>query len=236
MSEDRSSNRTSDLTALPRWESFRTNDRPRLHIPLPALPKRAHARKDSRTPILDKDVRTSDLDNGEGSKSYHLERIESRAITPVEKRKPRYSRTTLWLVAMLIVVLIVIIVLGAVLGKMAHRRSTVIAPTVTEIPADTTPTPTTSFVATVPSQTIAPTHRVPSVAVTGYNVPGSRGYNSVWLFWQDSQGYLSYAAYNSSTGNWTRVTNFAEARKDTPLAASVLNTDWYKDQKVSVLH
>lgn len=235
MSEDRSSNRTSDLTALPRWETFRTNDRPRLHIPLPAIPKRAHARKDSETSMLDKDALAIEMGRDESPKCSGLERIKSPALTPIKERKPRCSRATLWLLAALFVVLIIIIVLGAVLGKM-RRKSTVVAPTVTEVPAGTTPTPTASVVPTAPSQSLAPNQHLASISVTGWSVPGPRGYSSVWLFWQNSEGYLSYAAYNSSTGNWTRVTNFAVAKKSTPIAASALDAQWYKDQEVSVSH
>lgn len=54
----------------------------------------------------------------------------------------------------------------------------------------------------------------------------------VWLFWQNSEGFLSYAAYNSSTSNWNNVHNFTMARKNTPIAASALNIKWYQGQEV----
>jgi len=74
--------------------------------------------------------------------------------------------------------------------------------------------------------------RIASVAVAGWNAPGSNGDSAVWLFWQDSEGYLSRAAFNSSTGNWTWVNRFAEAREGTPLAATAWYADWYAGQDV----
>lgn len=40
-------------------------------------------------------------------------------------------------------------------------------------------------------------------------------------------GSLSRHTFNSSTGNWTRVSNFAVAKLGTPIAATTMKTDYY---------
>lgn len=183
--------------------------------------------------MLEKDVLAKEMGVVERWNRRRSERDMSRASTPVKESKTRCSRTTIWLLAILSLVLILIIILGAVLGSLARSRHSVLQPSITEIPAGTTPTSTASTGATgIPSSAV-PTPHIASISATGWSVPGPQGYNSIWLFWQDRQGYLSRAAYNSSTGNWTRVSNFVEAREKTPVAASTLDAKWYEDQQVS---
>jgi len=140
-----------------------------------------------------------------------------------------------WLIATLTVLLIVAIVLGAVLGSYAKAGYNRLHPTVTEIPAGSVPTPTglSGDHGNSPSPTGTPL--IASVSVTGWSVPGSQGYNSIWLFWQSRTGYLSRATYNTSTGNWTRVANFVEAKRDTPISATTLDAGWYNGQDVRAI-
>lgn len=231
--EERSSTRSSYLTALPRWENIKSSHRSRLHVPVPIIPKRAHVRKDSQTPILEKDALAKET-GGPGFHRSDSQRSGGRsgASTPAKEEQPRHSRMMIWLVLVLVIVLALAIILGAVLGTFVNPGHSGPQPSITEIPAGTTPTPTNLPSGTGDSQTPAPTPHIASVAVTGWSVPGSMGYFSVWLFWQNSQGYLSRAAFNSSTGNWTRVSSFAEAKKSTPFAASSLNAEWYSGQEV----
>lgn len=146
----------------------------------------------------------------------------------------RHTRSLVWLIAVLIASLILAIVLGAVLGTSIKSGQSSTLSQITEIPAGTIPTPTTTQPTASPTGTKIPRPKdlLASVAVTGWTAPGPRSYNSIWLFWQNNEGYLSRAAYNSSTGNWTRVTNFAQAKKGSPLAAAAVNLDYYATQEV----
>jgi hypothetical protein len=142
----------------------------------------------------------------------------------------------LWLIVVVIIVLAIAIILGAVLGTFVRPGGkSVPQPSVTEIPAGTTPSPSptpTSGGGDTPEETPSPspyTH-IQSFAVTGWTVPGALGYFTVWLFSQDDKGYLSSHTFNSSTGNWTRVSNFASAKPGTPLAAAAMNTKYYAGQ------
>ncbi|KAH7356143.1 hypothetical protein BKA66DRAFT_253061 [Pyrenochaeta sp. MPI-SDFR-AT-0127] len=151
----------------------------------------------------------------------------------VDSWAKRHSRRMVWLVAVLVALLILAIILGAVLGSTINSGHSSTAPQVTEIPAGTVPTPTTTQPTKPPTGTKMPRPEghLASVAVTGWRVPGPQSYNSIWLFWQNKEGYLSRAAYNSSTGNWTRVTNFAQAKDGSPLAAAAVNLDYYDAQE-----
>lgn len=127
------------------------------------------------------------------------------------------------------------IVLGAVLGTFVRpggssSSKTSPSPSVTEVPAGTTPTPTQMG----GGETPVPTSKghIHALAVTGWDVPGAEGYSTSWLFSQDADGWLSRHTFNSSTGNWTRVSNFARAKEGTPLAAVVMDTSWYGGQEV----
>ncbi|KAF2178618.1 hypothetical protein K469DRAFT_675587 [Zopfia rhizophila CBS 207.26] len=144
----------------------------------------------------------------------------SGATTPVDEENPRHSRMMIWLVLMVVVLLALAIVLGAVLGTFINPggRLSHSSASVTDIPAGPTPTPP------------APRSHISSLAVAGWKVDGLSGYFSVWLFSQDSSGFLSRSTFNSSTGNWTRVSHFAAAKPGTPLAATALNAEYYNDQ------
>lgn len=153
-----------------------------------------------------------------------------------ESRRERYSRKLMWLLVAVVVLLASAVILGAVLGTVIKPGRSTPLPEVTEIPAGSLPTPTSVQPAASPTGATIPRpeNLLASVAVTGWRVPGSQGYNSIWLFWQNKEGYLSRAAYNSSTGNWTRVTNFAKAKEDTPLAAAAVNYEYYAGEEVRV--
>ena len=182
------------------------------------MPLRAHVRQNSEAPIIEKDVFAKDIDR-------------SGASTPADKDGSPTSRMAFWLIVAVVVLLIMAVVLGAVLGTFVGR-SPPPQPSVTEIPASSVPTPTLVPPDGSPSPTPTPPAKIASLAVTGYSIPGRMGYFVVSLFHQDTNDYLSRATFNSSTGNWTRVSNFAAAKKGTPLTATTLNSEYYKGQKV----
>jgi hypothetical protein len=135
-----------------------------------------------------------------------------------------------WLIVIVVIILVLAVVLGAVLGTFVGRSTGTSQPSVTEIPAGSTPIPTPT--GTDPPKPTSTLH-ITSLAVTGYSVPGPLGYFITSLFYQGANDFLSLATFNSSTGTWTRVSNFAKARKGSPLAATTLNTDYYTGQVVS---
>ncbi|KAF2683273.1 hypothetical protein K458DRAFT_418910 [Lentithecium fluviatile CBS 122367] len=229
--EENSSNRSSSyLTALPTWENARNSERHRIHIPQPLVLKRAHPRPESRDPILENDALSKEV--GELNRSGSQRSIfKSRASTPTHDERPCHRRKLFWLVVFGVCLLSVVTILGAVLGVYLGPKHSDPIPTVTQIPAGSPPTPTVTVGGEEPSPSPSALSQIASVAVTGWSVPGSMGYNVMWLFWQNTEGYLSRAAYNSSTGNWTRVNNFVEAKRGTPLAATALNAEWYTDQE-----
>lgn len=249
--EEEISSRSSGITALPRWDSARYADRPRLPISFPIRVYSSHGRKSSKhsqAPILEDESnkKKTGLRGGlaslgadrPGSNGSEWKSSQLPARNGSETRRQRRSRKLIWLVAALIVLLALAIILGAVLGTSikSGRSSPVTLPQVTEIPAGTLPTPTTTQPTASPTETKTPRseNQLASIAVTGWRVPGSQGYNSIWLFWQNREGYLSRAAYNSSTGNWTRVTNFVKAKAGTPIAAATANFEYYAGQEVRV--
>lgn len=146
----------------------------------------------------------------------------------------------LWLIIVVIVLMVIAIILGAVLGTFAHPNPQAAPePSVTEIPADasptTAPTPTGGgdLHTPRPPEPTSP-KGIPALAVTGWNEPGASGYYTTSLFSQDDEGNLSRHTFNSSTGNWTRVSNFAVAKLGTPIAATSMKIDYYIGQPVCV--
>ncbi|KAF1950692.1 hypothetical protein CC80DRAFT_554053 [Byssothecium circinans] len=232
--ENSSTRSTGYLTALPTWESLRNGNRPRLHIPLPTIPKRVHIRKEGQTPVQEKERIAKEMGVIHRSDSRKLEDRFGASIPDdvEEQEEARYRRLLVWCISTVIAVLIVAIVLGAVLGTIGNvKHSTGPRPSVTEIPAGSTPAPTTPTGEGTDAIPPGATPHIASVSVAGWDVSGLNGYHEVWLFWQNSQGYLSRAAFNSSTGIWTRVSNFTKAKKGTPLAATALNAEWYEGQE-----
>ncbi|KAF1995164.1 hypothetical protein P154DRAFT_350205 [Amniculicola lignicola CBS 123094] len=203
------------LTALPQWDSH-------------ANPNRSlHSRHGSQDPVLEKSIFAKEIILGSC-------RERSGTMTPEEEEtpKPRHSRAMFWLVLCVVVTLIVAVVLGAVLGTLMGPSGGSSTPqsTVTNIPAETRPTPTSSTPPTTSKATPTPTYQFASLAVAGWTVPGPNGYFTSSLFSQDNEGFLSRATFNSSTGNWTRVSKFAIAKPGTPIAATFLNTKYYTNQ------
>ncbi|KAF2474827.1 uncharacterized protein BDR25DRAFT_112349 [Lindgomyces ingoldianus] len=188
------------LTALPKWEGIR-------------IPNRPPIQKGSRGLML----------NDGFMKEILGARPRSSASDPAEEENPKHSRMMIWLVLMLVILLALAIVLGAVLGTFLNPSGQSRPPnsSVTDIPA--VPTPTSGIAS--PNGT-----RPPSLAVTGWNVAGPSGYFTVWLFSQDSKGFLSRSTFNSSTGNWTRVSHFSTAKRGSPLTATALNSEYYANQ------
>jgi hypothetical protein len=195
------------ITALPPWEE--------IQAPRPAI-----TRHDSRDRILEKCFFTSETDlssDGSGASQHEDE----------ENGGP--SRLVLWLIIVVIILMAIAIILGAVLGTFAHPKSqNAPDPSITEIPADTSPipTPTGGRDKPRPPEPTSSTD-IPALAVTGWSEPGDSGYYTTWLFSQDDRGNLSRHTFNSSTGNWTRVSNFAVAKLGTPIAATAMKTDYY---------
>lgn len=228
--EEIASTRSSGyLTALPRWESIKNTHRPRLQLPIPIIPKRAHVRKESQSHILEKEALAKEAGVYRSDSQRSKSKFGAFGRTDVER--PRQFRMLICLVAILVAVLILAIVLGAVLGTIVNSRQSGPQPSITEFPAGITPIPGID----VGSQPPVKTPHVASVSAAGWSVPGPAGYVSLWLFWQNSQGYLSRAAFNSSNGNWTRVSNFAKAKKGTPLAVTALDSHWYAGNEVLTL-
>jgi hypothetical protein len=217
--------------------------RNRIHVPLPLMPRRAYVRTDSQSPILGKDALSKEvgaLDRSESERS----RVKTQVSTPPVNERSRRRRRLICLFAIALFLIVLAIILGVVLTIYLTPNRSNLSATVTQSPDGSSPTPTPTSSPT-PTPTVAAgdgnnsnapfaNSRIASVAVTGWSVPGPTGYNAVWLFWQDSEGYLSRAAFNSSTGNWTWVNKFAEAKKGTPLAATALNKHWYGGQEVSI--
>ncbi|ORY12103.1 hypothetical protein BCR34DRAFT_663998 [Clohesyomyces aquaticus] len=188
------------LTALPRWDTIQSAERP-------------HTRKGSRAIILDN--------------SFVKELLGTREPDPgnsAQQQKPKVPRVLLWLVVVLTTLLVLAIILGAVLGTLHSRARHTHPPQIVATTSSAIPTSTSS----VPTPTATP--QVSSLAVTGWKTGGSRGYFTIWLFSQDSDGFLSRSTFNSSTGNWTTASRFASAKKGTPLAATALNTAYYVNQ------
>ncbi|KAF2737765.1 hypothetical protein EJ04DRAFT_574274 [Polyplosphaeria fusca] len=203
------------ITALPSWQSAYNPNRP------------IHTRHGSQDPVLEKDVFFKEKIGGTPKRS------RSRSSSLDGEENTHHSRMLFWLIICLVVLLILAIVLGAVLGTLLPGGSNAPPdPSVTEIPAGqtptTTPTPTSGDGRSSPTPT--PSMHIASLSVTGWSIEGPEGYFAVWLFWQNSRGYLSRATFNSSTGNWTRVSNFVKAKSGTPLAAAAFTTEYYKDQ------
>lgn len=247
------SSRSSGITALPRWDSSLHSSRPKIPLPFPLKIHSGHGRqssKHSQTPILENEAEKKEAGLQSGLASLGVKRTGSnRSVfkSPqntgpygMDDRRQRHSRNLVWLVAAVVVVLSLAIILGAVLGTFVKPGPSNPTPQVTEIPAGMVPTPTATNTQIAPSPTGTkvprPENQLASVAVTGWRVPGAQGHNSIWLFWQNREGYLSRATYDSSTGNWTRVTNFVKAKEDTPIAAAAVNLSYYAGQEVSTTH
>ncbi|KAH7132323.1 hypothetical protein B0J11DRAFT_222954 [Dendryphion nanum] len=218
------SSRHGSLTALPKWDPPPTPRRtPLSHI---QNPKRAftrpHTRQSSEEAMLEKNTRAQDAERGRNDND------SSGASTPVKKARFRKSRMMFWLILVAVSIILLAIILGAVLGTFLNPKRNTPQPAVTEIPSSNTPTPTSNPNGQTPIPTTS--MRLKSLATTGWSVPGSQGYFVVWLFSQNKDGYLDRHTFNSSTGNWIRVTNFAKAKPGTPLTAFSLDAKSTADQ------
>ncbi|KAF2650228.1 hypothetical protein K491DRAFT_697435 [Lophiostoma macrostomum CBS 122681] len=209
--EEELSSAHSGITALPRLESIYN-------------PKRARTRIGSGEPVFEEDLFEKDVGVQRGGD-------RSGAKSPVEMNEDaRHHRMLVWLIAVFIAVLVLAIVLGAVLGTFVsskHKSSP--QPSITEIPASTTPTPTPTGGVPPSEPTAMPLH-IQSLTVTGWSYPDSSEHYSVTLFSQGTDGYLSRHSFDSTTGNWTRVSDFVAAKSGTPLTASSLNAEYYAGQ------
>ena len=160
-----------------------------------------------------------------------LSKDGSYASNSLKIGRRRISRKTFWIIVVVIILISLGIILGAVLGTFLRPSRNGPLPSVTEIPAGGSPIPTQNPKGKPPLPTMSPFST--SFAVTGWSVPGIAGYFVVWLFTQNKDGYLDRHTFNSSTGNWTRVTNFVKGKEGTPLTALSFNAKAYADQPVS---
>jgi hypothetical protein len=135
-----------------------------------------------------------------------------------------------------VILMSVAIILGAVLGTFAHPKSeSAPEPSISEIPAGTSPTPTPTGGADTPKPPESTVSRnIPAIAVAGWSVSGSPDEYTTWLFSQDEEGNLSRHTFNASTGNWIRVSNFTVARLGTPITATAFKTDYYTGLPVCI--
>lgn len=174
------------------------------------------------------------------SRKSIIKRNPSLPTTDTNKDQSRHTHKRLWLAVAGIGLLIMAITLAAILGDYFTRRH---RPTPADMQTSDSPTPTPTVSVgggedtpqPTPTPTPTPTlipPQIASVSVTGWNVPGPEAYNLVWLFWQDAEGYLTRAIFNSSTDDWSRVINFVKAKKGSPLAAQAFKGDWYADLDV----
>jgi len=61
------------------------------------------------------------------------------------------------------------------------------------------------------------------------------GYSTIWLFYQNEEGWLSRSTFNSSTGEWTHVAKFVKAKKGSPIAAMAYNSEFYAEDQVGFI-
>lgn len=214
-----------EVTALPRWESVYN----------PHSPRTIHTRNGSEDRILIPRSLFSRESIGD-----FTDRPRSVNSVPEEKENPRRSKLMLWLILCLVVLLVLAIVLGAVLGTYLNESSIPPAALVTNasVPSNS-PTSTSSR---TPSSTSSKVHilstptasvRAAPITVAGWSAGSSEEHSAVALFWQDSRGYLSKATLNTTSGNWTHVSNFVKAKLGTPLTAAVFNTEDSTNQSQS---
>ncbi|KAF2014731.1 hypothetical protein BU24DRAFT_423639 [Aaosphaeria arxii CBS 175.79] len=213
------------LTALPSWDEIQT--RPRTALSSLQSPKKAHTRPRSKLRSADVVFEKPEL---EKDTERGIANDRSGASTPAaDKDKPRHSRMMVWLVLIVVIVLALAVVLGAVLGTFVSPggASNSPQPSVTEIPAGASPspTPTSTPGGASPVPTFPP--HLESIGASGWSVPGEAGYYVVWLVTQNTEGYLNRHTFNSSTGNWTRISNFAKAKQGTPLGVASLRSKYY---------
>lgn len=140
-------------------------------------------------------------------------------------REYRPSRRAKKIIILTSIVLVVVIILAASLGTSLHHKRSNNAPDaqITEVPSGGTPTPPS------PSGKPRPTAEahMHALAATGWIPPETPDRFMSWVFSQNADGKLSRHTFDSTTGNWTRVADFAVAKPRTPLAAMVFNTYWY---------
>jgi hypothetical protein len=205
------------------------------------VPRKAQTRTESQSPILEKEKALSKeigiFERPTSQKSTN----QPRVAPPPDNAKPPKRRLMICVLAIGLFAVVLAIILGTVLTVYLTPDRPSPSPAVTQAPTGSNPTPT-------PTRTPTPTPtsgggssqsprafpRIASAAVTGWTVPGSNGYSAIWLCWQSTEGYVSGATFNSSTANWTRVNNFAEAKQGTPMAATTLNADWHASQDVRI--
>lgn len=132
------------------------------------------------------------------------------------------------------VVFAIVIILAAALGTSLHHKQGVKAPDaqITEVPSGTTPAPPPPH--GKPRPTSEP--HLHALAVTGWIPPELPDRFNAWIFSQNADGMLSRHSFDSTTGNWTRVSDFARAKSRTPLAAMVMHTAWYEGTPVRFLY
>jgi hypothetical protein len=117
-----------------------------------------------------------------------------------------FRRKRIWVTGLTIVVLVV--VLGAVLGSELKPRGR----NKRHGGRDATPTPS------------------PLAAISWTLDDGNSGTK---LIYQDNTGLLQDSTYQSSTKSWTKVSNFAKAKKGSPLAMTQFNNTVREAQRCS---
>lgn len=237
---------------MPRWNA-RYTERPREPLSRSHKIHVDHGRensKHSQIPILDDyayskearkptplGARLSSLGLGGWSNSGQNQRnltadFDAEFLAETRRR----NRNLKWLIGAVVVVISSAVILGTVLGTYV-RPGFPGASTEQPSSGQASPVPTTTQPNATPTSTKfpRPEMQLASVTVTGWTDVGRGGSDSISLFWQNREGYISKTTYNSTTGNWTRTMNFVKAKKNTPIAASTVKQEFYEGQEVSCM-
>lgn len=263
-SDDELSSRSSELTALPKWDEPRSVERPKTPISFPRRIHDFHGRsssKHSEVPILDDSGYAKESGYAQGSSRQsrlgaHLielglgpwgssnippeqrfppDQREAAAEYDAEERKRK--RNLAWLIVAVAFIISLAIILGMVLSTYVHAGSP--GATFTGFPAQPVPAPTsTPSEVPTPSPTSAriprPEMQLASISVTGLTEQGAEPQSSISVFWQNRDGFISRTTHNSSTGEWARTMNFVKAKKNTPIAAATVQQAYYEGEEVSL--
>ncbi|OCK73420.1 hypothetical protein K432DRAFT_236435, partial [Lepidopterella palustris CBS 459.81] len=144
----------------------------------------------------------------------HANFQEKQAVE--EPRKGCLPRRQLWILVLVIILVVLAAVLAGVLGTtLKHNNSN--APATTPSASAALPAPTAS------SRPVGIRENSP-LAVTGWRTGDNF---SIRLVYQNEADLLQYSAFESSTGKWTKTSNFTKAKAGGALAITNFNQSFY---------
>lgn len=226
------------MTALPAWPTPRDSEHYQLNVPPPPIPHNTRRQKGGQFPFFEVSSPASgtraNTATGTKTEVFSSPRKEKAAPkTPPPETTEEKARRRRMIVGSIItlfgVLSAIAIVVGLVVGLRAapEQKSQTPQPSTTIIPTGTTtPNPTATATGDGGGLTSPTTvDRPQSLSTTGQS-------GQPWLFWQNAQGFLSRVVLNPSSTSWTGVSNFVQAKQNTPIASTFFESRWYAGQEV----